>query len=87
MKKKDAGFQESAETIGEEMEKWDSFGVVYDGNGDSRLFCAGNLENIIDCIAAGLHHLIELTGRNSIQFEILMRLNALIDDNKKQLLM
>ena len=87
MKKKDVGFQESAETIGEETKKWDSFGVIYDGNGEFRIFCAGNLGNILNGIAAGLNNLIEQTGQTSIPHEIMMRLDALIAENKNRLLM
>lgn len=52
-------FDKVAFVIGEQMRKFNNFGIIEDGKGNYRFFCGGNGSVILEGVALGLANLCE----------------------------
>ena len=79
-----AEFDKSAIIIGDEMRKWDNFGVIYDNADGYRVFCGGDSENIKFGIAEGIAHLAEMLGDDDLIVEIADRARGILIEHQSQ---
>ena len=86
-KAKQKAFDKSAVVIGEEMRKWDNFGVIYDNAGGYRVFCGGDSEILKSGIAEGIVHIAEVLGDNDLIVEILNRAKGIMIEHQSKMIM
>lgn len=75
-------FDRAAQTIGAEMGKYTNFGVIEDGNGNFRVFCGGDLDEIINGVAIGIAHLCDMVGDAEVADDIASGVRAILESRK-----
>lgn len=76
-------FDRAAQVIGAEMGKYTNFGVIEDGHGNFRVFCGGDLDEIINGVAIGIAHLCDMVGDPEVADDIASAVRAICESRKK----